>query len=343
MPATEIIIATIAHRVLELRDAAKTDLSSRASAADVGASVAGVSAVAAPLALPILGMASLVGAKSIFQPGQETPPKKLDAQSDKKLYNDDISLDDIAIRKAVSDATISELIREAANVPQFRGGMPPSSRLEGDRYLVGRSESVPLKVCTSSSFADRITDFVMSNGGLCKTDEEFRDLMHTFAETELKEELKVLTAAMKLREEFHLTPKPDIRWGQRKKLGADTTVANVLDEHAPDLPFRNKTLSELSEEEWWEAFYEEDAIAGRISDAKIGETDQGFRIALSKTRGLKTLGTLMTAPDTEKKRSQLAQVLGTENTAEAQRFMIPGNNRKERSTDTAKQSVPRRA
>lgn len=336
MSSAEIIIATIARRILELRkNVAGTDPALRAGGSVAATSAVAAGVIAAPLILPLTGAAALFGARNMLGTDEQPPREKLAAPKEEKIYNDDTALDDLAVREATSDAAISELIREAANVLQFRRSMP-STKVTGEKRLVGRKATAPLRAATPDAFADKLASFAEDGAGLPTTIDELRDLVRDFANTEAKEEFNVLSAAQVLRDQFHLTPKPNIRWGQRKKLGADTSVADVFGEHAPNLDFLERKLSELTLEQWWTAFYKEDAAAGRIGDRFITDTDAGFRKSYTQELGLRSLTPLMGGAPLDERRKQIAAVLGTDSPDQAQSFMIPGSPKKASANISAK-------
>lgn len=238
----------------------------------------------------------------------------------------------VKIAKKAEFATIRAISKRFKNV-KFLNSKPTNEVTE--TQISGRkTEANPLTIADPETFIHRMRKYCEQHG--CSTDEAelVAKFAGAFAQSEMSEEFQVLSAAQNLRGQFHLTPKPSIRWGQRKQEGAEIVLGDVLGDYAHDLPFRQKTLAELNHQEWWEAFYKEDAEAGRITDANV--EDRGFRQSHCRSLKIGSLTPLMGPPKLQERRESLATILGSDQPEKAQSFMIPGSAKRASSKTSSR-------
>lgn len=207
------------------------------------------------------------------------------------------------------------------------GSLGPETKIVGGKHRSGLNDEVALLSVDPDKIAQELVEY--SNERMDATDlpEESAKVFGQFFSEKRAEELRVVEAARVLRSEFHLTPKPDFKWSEKKFLGSDKTVSDIVSDSSLPEELLEKTLSDLSVNEWWDAFYKEDAEAGRINNSGIVTKDPGFQKALCRNLGVKTLSHLISPPNFEARRDALAVILGTHDEKAAQKFMIPGNAR----------------
>lgn len=151
----------------------------------------------------------------------------------------------------------------------------PNTKISNGTLECNNSSIFPIEFTNSSDMANAFKNYCDRHGS---SNVKNHDILHDFLNEEFSEGFKALEAAQNLRDEFRLTPKPpeNCKWGQRKKNGQNISLDTVLGEYAPDLPGRNRKLSELDYKTWWNAFYKEDAGSGKISIGYISKYDNSF-------------------------------------------------------------------
>lgn len=159
--------------------------------------------------------------------------------------------------------------------------------------------SEDLRFTNPESFSDAFVSHVSEHKGGISDDEAKALKAHSikFLEDAYSEEFKVLRAVNVLRDQFRLTPKPPIKWSERKGIKTDsgredreingkkiseTTVGDVLGDYTPEhgeCPDRDTPLATLTVHDWWNAFYKDDADAGRIAESNLRDSiDNSFRM-----------------------------------------------------------------
>lgn len=307
------------------------------------ASAISAALVATPVVAPVtvLGLIPALFAKgsSISKTGNTYKELAARAKSktlDKAAHRSPAEAEEIAVKidKNAFDATI-DYIDKFKNVELF---LPPkpTTKVTKAQTSEQETETNPLTVTGPQTFTHRLRDYCEQHGCSSEQADFVLKFAGPFAEAEMHEEFRVLSAARDLRTQFHLTPKPSVPWGQRKKLGGEVILRDVLGNYAPDLPFRDKSLADLNHEEWWTAFYKEDAEAGRINDQYFKDNDAAFRRGFAKSLGQGSLSSIIHPTDHEARLSSLAEILGTDQSEKAQRFVIPGNTRSRPQTSFTK-------
>jgi hypothetical protein len=226
------------------------------------------------------------------------------------------------IDKKIKKNTLERLRSKFKNVHILNP--KPTTKVSSAQHMHGRVETNPIQISSAELLAERLRIYAEKHG--CSSDEaiEIATVASSFAQSEMREEFSVLQAARSLRGEFHLTPKPPVKWAQRKAEGKDITLANALGEYKPELKYRETNLADLTAQQWWEAFYEEDANAGRINDSYLQEFDRAFHTKFKRDHGLRSFSTIIGRANIEGRASCMADILGTRSASAAQKFIIPG-------------------
>ena len=293
-------------------------VASKLAGAGVGAALVGAMI---PIGLPIAAIAAgVVGYRALGKQNDALSPSP---ESVEYLEN---------IDKKVRKRTLERLRSKFKNVHILNP--KPTTKVSSAQHMHGRVETSPIRIANAESLAERLRVYAEEHG--CSSEEaaEMAAITSSFAQSEMREEFNVLQAARSLRGEFHLTPKPPVKWAQRKAEGKDITLAKALGEYKPELEYRDTKLADLTANQWWEAFYEEDANAGRINDGYLQEFDKAFHTKFRRDHGLGSLSTIIGRADIEGRASSMADILGTSSASEAQKFMIPGAASRARGRST---------
>lgn len=325
---------------------ARSPLINNASAAlgAKGLAIGALGVTAAPVAAPIVAVAA--GAmvwpylrQALFGDNKSENAQPHSTQTDASTYQMQERIEEhiVKIAKKAESDTIKELEERYKNVDFLN--TRPTNKVTKAQIGANEAGIKALAITDPETFTDKLQNYCEQRG--CSSDEArlVAKFAGAFAESEMYEEFRVLSAARDLRTQFHLTPKPSVPWGQRKKLGEEVILRDVLGNYAPDLPFRDKSLADLNHEEWWTAFYKEDAEAGRINDQYFKDNDAAFRRGFAKSLGQGSLSSIIHPTDHEARLSSLAEILGTDQSEKAQRFVIPGNTRSRPQTSFTKGSL----
>ncbi len=283
-------IQSIAQKFLGIREIAKSRLS---------------------IVLPILAAlgVGIIGYRNIKSSGQD-----LEVNPD--------TIDNIEkVDKTIDKRTIEIISEKYKNVKLLNS--TPTSKVTNPQRMDDRIDNHPVNIVDHETFSNNLQIYCEEHG--CTSKEAFKiaELAGGFVKSEMTEEMNVLKATQDLRKRFYLTPKPAIKWAQRKSDGVNVTVGDILGVHYPNLSFRDKILSNLEPKEWWEAFYKEDAEAGRIGESDISSKgkDAAFRMAYIRQLGVKSLGNLFAEPPIEARIEAFAKVLGSSDSISASRFL----------------------
>jgi hypothetical protein len=288
---------SVLARLLSSNHAAVAAVTGKATAA----SAAAVGVVAAPALLPI-GLTLAAIALGVFKFRKIKQRKEIALPDEKTLeYFENID-------KKIQKRTIGAVVNKYANVYFLKPR--PTSKVTNPQREEARTETTPIGISSAQELSIRLQDYCEKHGCEPAEAQQIARLANGFAEAEMGEEFRVLQAAKTLRHDFHLTPKPKVKWGKRKADGSEITVGDVLGEYLQDLPYRDTVLADLTSEQWWEAFYQEDAETGRIGDWYLQKNDPGFQTKYRRDLKVGSLSGLMEKPDIAKRENNLATVLG---------------------------------
>ena len=312
-----------------------------ASLGTKGLAIGTLGVAAAPVATPVVAVAAGVMVwpylrKALFGDNKSEDAQPYGTQTDVSTYQMQERIEEhiVKIAKKAEADTIRELDKRYKNVDFLN--TKPTTKVTKAQIGANETGIKSLAIADPETFTEKLQDYCEQRG--CSPDEArlVAKFAGAFAEAEMSDEFSVLSAAQALRQQFHLTPKPNVSWGKRKDQGKNIVLGDVLGEYAPKLPFRDKKLAELDHNEWWQAFYQEDADAGRINDQFLKSNDAAFRSFYSRNLREGSLSSLICPPDNESRLANFSNVLGSNEPERVQRFMIPGNSRSKSPVQSTK-------